>query len=122
MEQWLAGVPLGALLGFALKAAYDWLRDSRQRKHDRHLRLLDTALAAAVDFLAAADRVARSAQGVSTAWITLDNVKGRQDEAAFSTPRSSLRTYSRSFGLRRLSGFHMHWRTAGKVIIPDAFR
>jgi hypothetical protein len=19
-------------------------------------------------------------------------------------------------------GFHMHWRTAGKVIIPDAFR
>ncbi len=55
----------------------------QQRRHERHMRLLDSTLTTAVDFLAAADRTARASQGLSTAYISLQGAKSTQDDETY---------------------------------------
>jgi len=55
--------------------------EDQRRRHERHMRLLESGLRAAVDFLAAADRTTRARQELDTANISLDGAKssGRTD-------------------------------------------
>lgn len=57
--------------------------EGERRGHERSMRLLDSTRTAAVDFLAAADRTARAKQGLSTAYISLDQAKSSQDQQVY---------------------------------------
>lgn len=49
--------------------------EDKRREHERHMRLLESALKAAVDFLAAADRTTHARQALDTATISLENAQ-----------------------------------------------
>ena len=57
--------------------------EGQRRRHERHMRLLESGLTAAVDFLAAADRATRARQGLDTANISLDQSKSRSDQQIY---------------------------------------
>src|SRR5229473_6184284 len=85
----LAAVITGAVAFAAIVGAIvtTWLTLRRQRnaedqrrRHERHMRLLESGLKAAVDFLAAADRTSRARQSLDVASRTLDNAKSARSE------------------------------------------
>jgi hypothetical protein len=88
----LAAVITGAIaLAIAATTAITtWLTLRRQREaenerrlHDRYMRLVESGLRAAVDFLAAADRTTRARQGLDTANISLDQAKSSSDQEVY---------------------------------------
>jgi hypothetical protein len=76
-RQLLAGVPVGVLLGIAVKAIFDAFSERRRRNHDQRMRLLDDGLKHGIGFLSAADRLRLSAQRVDNAWRFVDGAKGQ---------------------------------------------
>ncbi len=79
-----------AVLVAGITAVTTWLNwrgqrndANQQRRHERSMRLLDSTLTAAVEFLAAADRTARAQQGLSAAYISLDSAKSGSDEQVY---------------------------------------
>lgn len=54
--------------------------EDKRRRQERHMRLLDSGLKAAVDFLAAADRTTRARQALDSAQISLDNSKSSANQ------------------------------------------
>jgi hypothetical protein len=79
-----------ALVIAATTAVTTWLTLRRQgkieeerRRHDRSMRLLESRLRAAVDFLAAAHRATRARQGLDTANISLDQSKSSSDQQVY---------------------------------------
>jgi len=96
----LAAVITGAVAFAAIVGAIvtTWLTLRRQRnaedqrrRHERHMRLLESGLKAAVDFLAAADRTSRARQSLDVASRTLDNAKSAANEKTMSTTGRALR-------------------------------
>jgi hypothetical protein len=80
-------VALAAIVGTAVTT---WLTlrhqrkaDDKRRQHERHMRLLESGLRAAVDFLAAADRTTRARQALDTAYLSLDNAKSSSDQQIY---------------------------------------
>lgn len=63
--------------------------EDQRRRHERHMRLLESGLRAAVDFLAAADRTTHARQVVDTATISLDRAKS-SDEQVYQRFRANL--------------------------------
>jgi hypothetical protein len=53
------------------------------RRHERHIKLLESGLKAAIDFPAAADRTTHAVQGADTANISLHQSKSLQDEQVY---------------------------------------
>jgi hypothetical protein len=64
--------------------------ECQRRRHERHMRLLDSGLKAAVDFLSAADRTSRARQGVDTATRSISNAKPWADDKTYQHFRTSL--------------------------------
>jgi hypothetical protein len=71
-----------AVVAIVATVATTWLTlrhqrkaEDQRRRHERHMRLLDSGLRAAVDFLAAADRTTRARQALDTATISLEGAK-----------------------------------------------
>jgi hypothetical protein len=64
--------------------------EDKRRQHERHMRLLESGLKAAVDFLAAAHRTTRARQGVDTANISLDGAKSSANQQLDQHLRASL--------------------------------
>ncbi len=94
----LAAVITGAVAFAAIVGAIvtTWLTLRRQRnaedqrrRHERHMRLLESGLKAAVDFLAAADRTSRARQSLDVASRTLDNAKSAANEKTYEHYRAS---------------------------------
>lgn len=69
--------------------------EDQRRRHERHMRLLDSGVKAAVDFLAAADRTTRARQALDAAQISLDGAKSSDSQTyqhfwvAFEEARAS---------------------------------
>jgi hypothetical protein len=63
--------------------------EDQRRRHERHMRLLDSGLNAAVDFLAAADRTTRARQALDTATISLDGAKSSTDQKTYEHFRAA---------------------------------
>jgi hypothetical protein len=57
--------------------------EDQRRRHERQMHLLDSGLKAAADFLAAAGRTSRAAQGLDIARRTLSNAKSSADEKTY---------------------------------------
>lgn len=57
--------------------------EDKRREHERHMRLLESALKAAVDFLAAAGRTTHARQALDTAANTLGNAKQSADQQTY---------------------------------------
>jgi hypothetical protein len=66
---------VGAAVGTVATLRHQRKGDGQRRRHERHMRLLESGLTAAVDFLAAADRTARGRQALSVAHISLDGAR-----------------------------------------------
>lgn len=66
---------VGAVITTWLTLRHQRKAEDQRRRHERHMRLLDSGLKAAVDFLAAADRTTRARQALDSAQISLDNSK-----------------------------------------------
>jgi hypothetical protein len=64
--------------------------EDQRRRHERYMRLLDSGLNAAVDFLAAADRTTRARQALDTANISLDGAKSSADEKTYEHFRAAV--------------------------------
>ncbi len=80
-------IALAAIVG-SVVTTWLTLRHQRQaedqrRRHERHMRLLESAVMAAVDFLAAADRTSRARQAVGTATISFDGVRSSGNEQTY---------------------------------------
>jgi len=63
--------------------------EDQRRRHERHMRLLDSGLNAAVDFLAAADRTTRARQALDTATISLDGAKSSGNQKTYEHFRAA---------------------------------
>jgi hypothetical protein len=61
--------------------------EDKRREHERHMRLLESTLKAAVDFLAAADRTTHTRQGLVMAADTLGNAKQSADQQTYDQLR-----------------------------------
>ena len=79
-----------ALLVAGITSVTTWLNwrgqrndAAEQRRHERHMRPLESALTAAVDFLAAADRTTRARQGLDVTQRTLSNARSGADQATY---------------------------------------
>jgi hypothetical protein len=88
-----AAVSVAAIVATSVTAAIT-LRHQRQsedqrREHERRMRLLESALEAAVDFLAAADRTTRARQGLVMAANTLGNAKQSSDQQTYDRYRET---------------------------------
>jgi hypothetical protein len=57
--------------------------EGERQGHERSMRLLDSTLQAAVDFLAAADQTTRARQALDMAQRTLSNAKSSTDQAMY---------------------------------------
>jgi hypothetical protein len=57
--------------------------EDQRRRHERYMRLLESGLKAAVDFLAAADRTSRARQAVGTATISFDGARSSGNEQTY---------------------------------------
>ncbi len=57
--------------------------EDERRQHERRMRLLDSGLKAAVDFLAAADRTTDARQAMDTAAISLQGAKSSSDQQTY---------------------------------------
>jgi hypothetical protein len=88
----LAAVISGAVAFAAIVGAVatTWLTlrhqrkaDEQRRQHEQRMRLVDSGLKAAVDFLAAADSTTRARQGLDTASISIQQAKSSADEATY---------------------------------------
>ncbi len=93
----VAAVITGAVAGAAIVGTVvtTWLTLRHQRKaedkrhqHERHMRLLESGLKAAVDFLAAAGRTSRGRQVLDTANRSLDNAKSSASDQVYEQFRS----------------------------------
>ena len=72
----VAGVAvIGSVVTTGLTLRHQRKADNQRRRHERHMRLLESGLKTAVDFLAAADQLTRAAQALDTANISLDGAK-----------------------------------------------
>jgi hypothetical protein len=87
-------VALAAVVG---STATTWLTlrhqrnaEDQRRQHERHMRLLDSGLGAAVDFLAAADRTTRARQALDTANISLHGAKSSGDQKTYEHFRAAV--------------------------------
>jgi hypothetical protein len=93
------GVALVAIVGGVtqtrLNLHHQRKAEDQRRRHERHMRLLDSGVKAAVDFLAAADRTTRARQALDTAQISLDGAKSSDSQtyqhfwAVFAEARAS---------------------------------
>jgi hypothetical protein len=63
--------------------------DDQRRRHERHMRLLESGLSAAVDFLAAASRTSRTRQGLDMASRALGNTRPTADEKSYERYRTN---------------------------------
>ena len=61
--------------------------EEQRREHERRMRLLESTLKAAVDFLAAADRTTHTRQGLVMAADTLGNAKQSADQQTYDQLR-----------------------------------
>lgn len=64
--------------------------EGQRRRDERHMRLFESGLKAAVDFLAAADRTTRARQGLSAAYISLDGAKSSSDDKTYQHFRAAV--------------------------------
>jgi len=64
--------------------------EDQRRRHERHMRLLESGLRAAVDFLAAAERTTRARQELDTANISLDGAKSSADQQTYERFRAKV--------------------------------
>jgi len=55
---------VGTVVTTGLTLRHQRKAEDQRRRHERHMRLLDSGLRAAVDFLAAADRATRTRQAL----------------------------------------------------------
>lgn len=80
-------VALAAIVGTAvttgLTLRHQRKADNKRRQHERHMRLLESGLRAAVDFFAAAGRTTRARQALDTANISLANAKSSSDQQTY---------------------------------------
>jgi hypothetical protein len=63
--------------------------EDNRREHERRMRLLESALKAAVDFLAAADQTTHARQALDTAANTLGNAKQSADQQTYDRFRET---------------------------------
>jgi hypothetical protein len=63
---------VGGVITTWLNLRHQRKAEDQRRRHERHMRLLDSGLSAAVDFLAATDRTTRARQAVDSARNSLD--------------------------------------------------
>jgi hypothetical protein len=80
----IAGVAIaGTVVTTWLTLRHQRKAEDQRRRHERHMRLLDSGLRAAVDFLAAADRTTRARRDLDTAYMGLDKVKSSPDQQIY---------------------------------------
>jgi hypothetical protein len=90
LARWASALPLGALIGILIKWLVDVVTERGRRRHQRELRLLDTAVQAAVAFLSAAERTTRGSQSRDHAYRVLDGSKRPDNEDGYREARERL--------------------------------
>jgi hypothetical protein len=95
----VAAVTSGAVAGAAIVASvvttgltlrHQRNAEGQRRRHELQMRLLDSGVKAAVDFLAAANRTSGALQGVDIATRTLSNTKSSSDQQTYDYLRLKL--------------------------------
>jgi hypothetical protein len=96
----VAAITSGAVASAAIVASVitTWLTlryqrnaEGQRRQHERRLRIFDSGLTAAVDFLEAADRTTHARQGLDSASRAFDNAKSSADEKTFEHFRMNVK-------------------------------
>lgn len=85
-----------ALLAIASSLATTWLNlchqrqaEGQRREHERHMRLLDSALMAGVEFLVRADETTRAQQALQMATSSLQGAKSQGNEEFYKQTLAS---------------------------------
>jgi hypothetical protein len=73
----------GAVVTTWLTLRHQRKADEQRRQHERHMRLVDSGLKAAVDFLASANRTTRARQRLDTASISIQQAESSAHEATY---------------------------------------
>jgi len=71
---------VGTVVTTGLTLRHQRKAEDQRRRHERHMRLLDSGLRAAVDFLAAADRTTHARQVVDTATMSIGRAKSSDEQ------------------------------------------
>jgi hypothetical protein len=80
---------VGSVVTTGLTLRHQRKAEDQRRRHERHLRLLDSGLKAGVDFLAAADRTTRARQDQDSAGRVVGNAKSSADEKMYEHLRTN---------------------------------